>query len=66
MQASATTLTSERALRQREVDNAVFVQVLFGRQPSATVCQQLQRYVCGELSREIAFSGLYGRQQPVS
>lgn len=66
MPALATTLTSERALRQREVDNAVFVQVLFGRQPSPVVRQQLQRYVSGELNRETAFSGLYNRQKPLS
>lgn len=62
MQAPALTLTSERALRQQEVDNAVFVQMLFGRQPSPAVRQQLQRYVSGELNRETAFIGLYGRQ----
>jgi hypothetical protein len=62
MQATAIPLTNERTLRQREVDNAVFVQVLFGRPPSAAVRQQLQRYVNGELNRETAFAELYGRQ----
>jgi len=47
------------ATRQREVDNAVLVQTLFGRQLSATVLEQLQRYIAGELSREQAFAGLY-------
>jgi len=62
MQAIVAPLTNERTLRQREVDNAVFVQVLFGRPPSAAVRQQLQCYVNGELNRETAFAGLYGRQ----
>lgn len=64
MQATSTPppLATEQTLRQREVDNAVFVQVLFGRQPSAAVRQQLQRYVNGELNRETAFAELYGRQ----
>lgn len=52
-------LPDQCATRQREVDNAVLVQALFGRQLSATVLEQLRRYVTGELSREQAFAGLY-------
>jgi hypothetical protein len=51
--------TSEQAARQREVDNALLVQALCERRPSAGVIARLMRYVSGELSREQAFSELY-------
>lgn len=50
---------SEQAARQREVDNALLVQALCERRPSAGVIARLMRYVSGELSREQAFSELY-------
>lgn len=51
--------TSEQAARQREVDNALLVQALCERRPSAGVVARLMRYVSGELSREQAFAELY-------
>jgi hypothetical protein len=51
--------TSEQAARQREVDNALLVQALCERRPSAGVIARLVRYVSGELSREQAFAELY-------
>ncbi|MFD1871041.1 antitoxin VbhA family protein [Hymenobacter bucti] len=51
--------TSNLAARRREVENALLVQALCGRQPSPAVRAQLQRYETGELSRESAFAGLY-------
>lgn len=50
---------SEQAARQREVDNALLVQALCERQPSAGVVARMKRYVSGELSREQAFAELY-------
>jgi len=50
---------SEQAARQREVDNALLVQALCERRPSAGVVARMKRYVSGELSREQAFAGLY-------
>jgi hypothetical protein len=47
------------AARRREVENALLVQALCGRKPSPAVHAQLQRYEAGELSRELAFAGLY-------
>ena len=59
-QLSATTsLHDSLAVRRREVENALLVQVLCGRQPSSTVVAQLRRYEAGELSREQAFADLY-------
>ena len=57
-QAAAST-TNTLATRRREVENALLVQALCGRQPSPAVQAQLQRYEDGELSRELAFAGLY-------
>lgn len=59
--APATTpeLTVAQAARQREVDNAVLVQTLCERRPSAGVLAKLMRYVSGELSRQQAFAELY-------
>lgn len=51
--------TSEQAARQREVDNALLVQALCERRPSARVVARLMRYVSGELNREQAFAELY-------
>ena len=51
--------TIEQAARQREVDNALLVQALCERRPTAGVVARLMRYVSGELSREQAFSELY-------
>ncbi len=51
--------SSEQAARQREVDNALLVQALCERHPSAGVLARLRRYVSGELSREQAFAELY-------
>ena len=45
--------------RQREVENALLVQLLCGRTPAPAVHVDLRRYVTGELSREQAFAGLY-------
>lgn len=45
--------------RQREVENALLVQLLCGRTPAPAVHADLRRYVTGELSREQAFAGLY-------
>jgi hypothetical protein len=45
--------------RRREVENALLVQALIGRAPSATVRALLGRYEVGEISREQAFAGLY-------
>jgi hypothetical protein len=45
--------------RRREVGNALFVQALFGRAPSLTVCALLRCYEAGEITREQAFAGLY-------
>ena len=50
---------SEQAARQREVDNALLVQALCERRPSAGVIARLMRYVSGELNREQAFAELY-------
>ena len=50
---------SEQVARQREVDNALLVQALCERRPSAGVIARLMRYVSGELSREQAFAELY-------
>jgi hypothetical protein len=47
------------AARRREVENALLVQALCGRQPSLAVQAQLRRYETGELPRELAFAGLY-------
>ena len=47
------------AARRREVENALLTQALCGRHPSAAVLAQLRRYETGELSREVAFAGLY-------
>lgn len=47
------------AARRREVENALLVQALCGRQPSPAVHAQLKRYESGELPRELAFAGLY-------
>jgi len=47
------------AMRRREVENALLTQALCGRQPSPAVLMQLRRYEAGELSREVAFAGLY-------
>jgi hypothetical protein len=47
------------ATRRREVENALLTQALCGRQPSPAVLMQLRRYEAGELSREVAFAGLY-------
>ena len=49
----------EQVARQREVDNALLVQALCERRPSAGVLARLMRYVSGELSREQAFAELY-------
>lgn len=51
--------SGQYATRQREVDNAVLVQTLFGRQLTAATHEQLRRYVTGELNREQAFASLY-------
>ncbi len=51
--------TAKRAVRQREVDNALIVQALCERKPSLSALAQLKRYVTGELSREQAFAELY-------
>lgn len=50
---------SEKAARQREVDNALLVQALCERRPNAGVLARLMRYVSGELNREQAFAELY-------
>lgn len=50
---------AEQAARQREVDNALLVQALCERRPSAGVIARLMRYVSGELNREQAFAELY-------
>ena len=50
---------AEQAARQREVDNALLVQALCERRPSAGVVARLMRYVTGELSREQAFAELH-------
>ncbi|NML67102.1 hypothetical protein HHL22_17995 [Hymenobacter sp. RP-2-7] len=55
-------LTGQCAVRQREVDNAVLVQTLCGRQLTATIYEQLRRYVLGELTREQAFASFYSRR----
>jgi hypothetical protein len=55
----ATPLCTALAARQREVENALLVQALCGRQPSPAVKAQLRRYEAGELPRELAFAGLY-------
>jgi hypothetical protein len=52
-------LAAKQAARQREVDNALLVQALCERRPSAGVVARLMRYVSGELSREQAFAELY-------
>jgi hypothetical protein len=51
------------AARQREVENALLVQAMCGRQPSLAVRAQLRRYEAGELPRELAFAGLYAGHQ---
>jgi hypothetical protein len=51
--------TSEQAARQREVDNALLVQALCERRPSAGAIARMKRYVSGELNREQAFAELY-------
>jgi len=56
---SANSPTVTLAARRREVENALLVQALCGRQPSPAVQAQLKRYESGELSRELAFAGLY-------
>ena len=56
---SSVNATVERAARQREVDNALLVQQLFGRRPSLVVRTKLLRYIAGEVSREQAFADLY-------
>lgn len=56
---SANSSTVALAARQREVENALLVQALCGRQPSPAVQAQLKRYELGELPRELAFAGLY-------
>jgi hypothetical protein len=56
---TATSATNTLATRQREVENALLVQALCGRQPSPAVKAQLRRYEAGELPRELAFAGLY-------
>ena len=59
-QLSATApLNDSLAVRRREVENALLVQALCGKQPSSMVVAQLRRYEAGELSREQAFAGLY-------
>jgi hypothetical protein len=45
--------------RQREVENALLVQLLCGRTTAPAVHADLRRYVTGELSREQAFAALY-------
>jgi hypothetical protein len=55
----ATPISNSLAARRREVENALLVQALCGRQPSSAVQAQLQRYEAGELPRELAFAGLY-------
>jgi hypothetical protein len=55
-------LSDQCATRQREVDNAVLVQTLFGRELTAAILEQLRRYVAGELNREQAFAGLYSNR----
>lgn len=55
-------LTSQCAVRQREVDNAILVQALCGRQLTATIHEQLRRYVLGELTREQAFASFYSHR----
>lgn len=47
------------ATRRREVENALLTQALCGRQPSPAVLTQLRRYEAGEMTREVAFAGLY-------
>jgi hypothetical protein len=56
---SATPPSNALAARRREVENALLVQALCGRQPSPAVKAQLRRYEAGELPRELAFAGLY-------
>lgn len=58
-QQAATGTDASLAARRREVENALLTQALCGRQPSAAVLAQLRRYEAGELSREVAFAGLY-------
>lgn len=55
--------TTTPAARQREVETALLVQVLCGQSPGPAVQAQLQRYVAGELSRELAFASLYAGLQ---
>ena len=55
----ATLPSNALAARRREVENALLVQALCGRQPSPAVKAQLRRYESGELPRELAFAGLY-------
>jgi hypothetical protein len=45
--------------RRREVENALLMQAFFGRAPSPAVYALLRRYEAGEISRELAFAGLY-------
>jgi hypothetical protein len=56
---TVTSATDTLATRRREVENALLVQALCGRQPSSAVKAQLRRYEAGELPRELAFAGLY-------
>ncbi len=53
------TSASQLAARRREVENALLVQALCGREPSQAVQALLRRYEAGEIPREQAFAGLY-------
>lgn len=54
---------AEMATRQREVENAILVQALLGRQLTPAIHEQLRRYVVGELSRTEAFADLYNNRE---
>lgn len=58
-QPGPTSADASLAARRREVENALLTQALCGRKPSAPVLALLRRYEAGELSREVAFAGLY-------